>query len=236
MAGEEPFYIARRLIRFASRGRRECRPPCAHRDRRRQAAAHSLPFSRPPEGDGSAQSDHLANAPGYNALMPATAVFGRPSRRRGHLSSPYPERPDETDAVAGLRQGLPLCSTISWMPMFRRTTFPGLAWETGVPVLYSTTERAGEEDHHWGTNRAVAEDPGGERRGPEAKPLKGKALRERNLQGNFTCSWRRICPLNRCTGRSHSLPIQRENFGLPWLFYCRLIVPAFSQQVFSIRI
>ena len=124
MAGEDPLYIARRLDPLCLRGRRERRPARADRGHRRHAG---LPFPRLPRrgagprpGDGLPRHRPEEQRP-LCRLRPGPGddrEDGDPAR-----SAPYPERSDETDEGAGLRQGVPL------RPRFYRRLYPA-----GIPA------------------------------------------------------------------------------------------------------
>ena len=108
-AGEDPLYVARRLVRFASEDVGNADPQALTVAVAAQQAAH---FIGMPEGNTAlAQAAiYLATAPKSNAvyrrLRPRRRRRRAPGRRAG--AAPPAQRADQADEAAGLRQGLPV--------------------------------------------------------------------------------------------------------------------------------
>ena len=108
-AGEDPMYIARRLVRFASEDIGNADPQALAIAVAAKDAAHFLGM---PEGNTAlAQAAiYLATAPKSNAVYAAYNAGRRrrrTRRRRAGAAAPA-QRADETDEAARLRQGLPV--------------------------------------------------------------------------------------------------------------------------------
>ena len=108
-AGEDPLYIARRLVRFASEDIGNADPQALTVA---VAAKDAVHFIGMPEGNTAlAQAAiYLATAPKSNAVYvaySAAAADAAQRRRRAGAAAPA-QRADQTDEAAGLRQGLPV--------------------------------------------------------------------------------------------------------------------------------
>ena len=108
-AGEDPLYIARRLVRFASEDIGNADPQALTVAIAAKDAVH---FIGMPEGNTAlAQAAiYLATAPKSNAVYEAygrAAEDAAPRRRRTRAAAPA-QRADQADEGARLRQGLPL--------------------------------------------------------------------------------------------------------------------------------
>ena len=108
-AGEDPLYVARRMVRFASEDIGNADPQALTIAVAAQQAAH---FIGMPEGNTAlAQAAiYLATAPKSNAVYTAygRAVRGRRARGGRPGAAAPPKRADEVDEAAGLREGLPV--------------------------------------------------------------------------------------------------------------------------------
>ena len=108
-AGEDPLYVARRLVRFASEDVGNADPQALTVAVAAQQAAH---FIGMPEGNTAlAQAAiYLATAPEEQRrlcrLRPRRRRRRAPGRRAG--AAPPAQRADQADEAAGLRQGLPV--------------------------------------------------------------------------------------------------------------------------------
>ena len=108
--GCEPSYVARRMIRVASRGRRQCRPACAATVARRWETLERLGS---PEGElALAQCIvYLACAAKSNAVYTAAQAAAATTQLRfPRGAAALAKCTDGTHAGPGLRQGLPLRS------------------------------------------------------------------------------------------------------------------------------
>ena len=108
-AGEDPLYIARRLVRFASEDIGNADPQALTIA---VAAKDALHFIGMPEGNTAlAQAAiYLATAPKSNAVYraySAAAEAAAQRSRRAGTAAPA-QRADEADEVAGLRERLPV--------------------------------------------------------------------------------------------------------------------------------
>ena len=108
-AGEDPLYVARRLVRFASEDIGNADPQALAIAVAAQQAAH---FIGMPEGNMAlAQAAlYLATAPKSNAVYVAYGRAEDDAERAGRRAGAPPpaQRADEADEAAGLRQGLPV--------------------------------------------------------------------------------------------------------------------------------
>ncbi len=144
-AGEDPIYIARRLVRFASEDVGNADPQALVVA---MAAKEAVHFIGMPEGNTAlAQAAlYLATAPKSNAVYAAYGAgggFGEAGRGPARAAAPA-QRADEADEAAGLRQGLPV-----------RPQRAGCRRRHGVParqpqgprVLHADGVRVREGDH-----------------------------------------------------------------------------------------
>ena len=106
-AGEDPLYVARRLVRFASEDIGNADPQALVVAVAAKDAAH---FIGMPEGNTAlAQAAiYLATAPKSNAVYAAYNARGgrRPDAGGRARAAPPAQRADEADEDSGLRQGL----------------------------------------------------------------------------------------------------------------------------------
>ena len=192
-AGEDPLYVARRLVRFASEDVGLADPQALVLAMAAQQAVH---FIGMPEGAlALAQAVvYLAAAPKSNALYRAYGAGGR--RRAGHArragAALDPQRAHAADEGPRLRQGLPLRARRGGgrggdgLPARQ----PARAAATTSPPTAGPEARTGERLE---AARAVARDAGGRggsgpdgivprarRRGPEADPRRRRRPQRRS--------------------------------------------------------
>ena len=143
-AGEDPLYIARRLVRFASEDIGNADPQALTVA---VAAKDAVHFIGMPEGNTAlAQAAiYLATAPKSNAVYVAyqQAAVGRAARRGGTGAAAPAQRADAADEGAGLREGLPVRA--------RRARTPSRRWTACRERLqgrkfYQPTERGFEKE------------------------------------------------------------------------------------------
>ncbi len=107
--GEQPLYIARRLVRAAVEDIGLADPQAVHQA---LAAKDVFDFLGAPEGElALAQCVlYLASAPKSNAVYKAlgAAKAGGAGAWLADAAGPYPQRPDQADEDAGLWRGLPV--------------------------------------------------------------------------------------------------------------------------------
>ena len=143
-AGEDPLYIARRLVRFASEDIGNADPQALTVA---VAAKDAVHFIGMPEGNTAlAQAAiYLATAPKSNAVYEAYNARGRgraPRRRRAGAAAPA-QRADAADEGARLRQGLPVRARRAGRG--RRHVVPA-AGARGTEVLRADRARVREGD------------------------------------------------------------------------------------------
>jgi putative ATPase len=106
-AGEEPLYVLRRLVRFASEDIGLADPQALVQC---LAAKDAYDFLGSPEGELAIVQAclYLATAPKSNAAYVAQKAAWKSARETGSLMPPrpYPQRADQADEGHRLRQGL----------------------------------------------------------------------------------------------------------------------------------
>ena len=126
--GEDPLFIARRLMRMASEDIGEADPLSLLLT---AAAKDAYDFLGSPEGElALAQACvHMAAAPKSNAVYTAFGAARKLAKETGSLMppGPHPQRPDPADEGPRLRQGLPVRPEHARGLLRRRTTSP-TAW------------------------------------------------------------------------------------------------------------
>jgi replication-associated recombination protein RarA len=107
--GEDPLFIARRLVRMAVGGHRRGRPPEPAADHGRQGRLRLPGQSRGRAGPGPGGGAHGQRAQVQRRLQ---RLQGRPAPGQGDrqpdAAGPHPQRPDQADEVAGLWRRLRL--------------------------------------------------------------------------------------------------------------------------------
>ena len=144
-SGEDPLYIARRLVRFASEDVGNADPQALAITIAAKDAVH---FMGMPEGNTAlAQAAiYLATAPKSNAVYmaysEAAGSRGAGGRRAGPAAPA--QRADEADEVAGLREGLQVRPQRGGRR--RRPTWSACRRRTRTGQFYKPTDRGFEQE------------------------------------------------------------------------------------------